>query len=84
MRDPKPQRRHEVLLAIFDELGADERFVLVNDHDPKPLYHQFEGEAGPEFRWEYRRREPGEFRVLIGKSETTTGQTDDPETRAPF
>nr|WP_233562781.1 DUF2249 domain-containing protein [Haloarcula sp. Atlit-120R] len=43
--------------------------MLVNDHDPKPLYHQFDAEAGSEFRWEYRQKEPGEFRVLIGKSE---------------
>ncbi|MDZ5810598.1 DUF2249 domain-containing protein [Halorubrum sp. AD140] len=68
MRDLIPQRRHEVLLETFDRLGPSEGFVLVNDHDPKPLYHQFD--ASPEFYWEYRERDPGEFRVLIGRAET--------------
>jgi len=59
---------------------------LVNDHDPKPLYHQFDAEAGPEFYWEYRKRDPGEFRVLIGKAEAHDGGdptvSEDPNT--PF
>jgi uncharacterized protein (DUF2249 family) len=84
VRDLPPAQRHKRIFAAYDDLDDGTGFVLVNDHDPKPLYHQFEAEAGPEFRWEYRQREPGEFRVLIGKSETTTGQTDEPETRAPF
>lgn len=63
--------------------------MLVNDHDPKPLYHQFKPESGPAFRWEYRQREPGESRVLVGKAEAaadgpavdeSTGGT----TEAPF
>lgn len=64
-----PAQRHEQIFEAYDELATGEGFVLVNDHDPKPLYHQFEAEAGPEFRWDYRQREPGEFRVLIGKAE---------------
>jgi len=84
VRDLKPQRRHAALLGVFDELDAGEGFVLVNDHDPKPLYHQFEAEAGPSFRWEYRQRDTGKFRVLIGKAETdgTHGHEEEPE--APF
>lgn len=44
--------------------------INVKDHDLKPLYHQFDAEAGPEFHWEYRKRDSGEFRVLIGKAES--------------
>ncbi|WP_235920763.1 DUF2249 domain-containing protein [Natronorubrum halalkaliphilum] len=47
VRDLKPQRRHQGLLAIFNGLDAGNGFVLVNDHGPKPLYHQFDAEAGP-------------------------------------
>lgn len=69
VRDLPPAQRHERIFDGYAALEAGTGFVLVNDHDPKPLYHQFEAEAGPEFRWEYRQKEPGEFRVLIGKSD---------------
>jgi uncharacterized protein (DUF2249 family) len=69
VRDLPPAQRHERIFDAYADLTVGEGFVLVNDHDPKPLYHQFEAETGPEFRWEYRQKEPGEFRVLIGKTE---------------
>jgi len=69
VRDLPPAQRHEQIFAAYDDLEGGTGFVLVNDHDPKPLYHQFEAETGPEFRWEYRQKEPGEFRVLVGKTE---------------
>ncbi len=73
VRDRPPAERHELIFESYADLEAGEGFVLVNDHDPKPLYHQFEAEAGPEFRWEYRSKEPGEFRVLIGKTDAGSG-----------
>jgi uncharacterized protein (DUF2249 family) len=82
VRDLPPAQRHERVYDAYDELDAGEGFVLVNDHDPKPLYHQFEAETGPAFRWAYRQREPDEFRVLIGKAEDPTdrgpGEKTDP------
>lgn len=84
VRDLPPARRHERIFDAYAHLDGGEGFVLVNDHDPKPLYHQFEAEAGAEFRWEYRRRDPGEFRVLIGKAEETGDDAIGGETGAPF
>jgi uncharacterized protein (DUF2249 family) len=69
VRDLPPAQRHERIFDAYAELGGGEGFVLINDHDPKPLYHQFDAEVGPAFRWEYRKREPGEFRVVIGKAD---------------
>jgi uncharacterized protein (DUF2249 family) len=74
VRDLPPAQRHEQIFAAYDTLDGGTGFVLVNDHDPKPLYHQFEAETGPEFRWEYRQKEPGEFRVLIGKTEASDSE----------
>ncbi|WP_200531218.1 DUF2249 domain-containing protein [Halorubrum sp. LN27] len=73
VRDLPPARRHDQIFEAYADLDGGEGFVLVNDHDPKPLYHQFDAEAGPEFHWEYRKRDPGEFRVLIGKSASSDG-----------
>ncbi|MFB6142658.1 MAG: DUF2249 domain-containing protein, partial [Halorientalis sp.] len=53
VRDLKPQRRHAALLEIFDELAAGEGFVLVNDHDPRPLYHELRSMHGDVVEWEY-------------------------------
>ncbi|MFB6189902.1 MAG: DUF2249 domain-containing protein [Halapricum sp.] len=74
VREYSPAKRHELIFETYETLDAGEGFVLVNDHDPKPLYHQFEAEQGPEFRWEYRSRADGEFRVLIGKAADVTGE----------
>ena len=85
VRDLPPAERHERIFEAYADLDEGEGFVLVNDHDPKPLYHQFDAEAGPEFHWEYRDRDPGEFRVLIGKTEPGEGPSSASETaNAPF
>ncbi|RKD89081.1 DUF2249 domain-containing protein [Halopiger aswanensis] len=92
VRDLPPAQRHERIFKAYAELDGGTGFVLVNDHDPKPLYHQFDAEAGPEFRWTYRRKEPDEFRVLIGKAETDDGvpgtdasaTQEETEPEAPF
>ena len=84
VRDLPPAQRHERIFDAYDELDAGNGFILVNDHDPKPLYHQFEAEAGPEFHWAYRQRDPGEFRVLIGKVEALVDDASAEETEPPF
>jgi uncharacterized protein (DUF2249 family) len=43
-------------------------FVLVNDHDPKPLYYQFQAERTGEFTWEYQEEGPETWRVRIGRN----------------
>jgi uncharacterized protein (DUF2249 family) len=68
VRSLPPSQRHELIFEAYANLDDGEGFILVNDHDPKPLYHQFDAEEGPEFTWKYRQEEPGEFRVLVGKA----------------
>lgn len=85
VRDRPPAQRHEAIFSKYDELSPGTGFVLVNDHDPKPLYHQFDAEVGDEFHWEYRQRDPGEFRVLIGKTaEASVGKPRNEDAEAPF
>ncbi|MFB6153626.1 MAG: DUF2249 domain-containing protein [Halodesulfurarchaeum sp.] len=83
VRELPPAQRHRLIFEAYEQLDRGDGFVLVNDHDPKPLYHQFEAEAGPEFRWEYRQREPGEFRVLIGRGEQLRADSPDESSGGP-
>jgi len=85
VRDRPPAQRHQAIFQKYADVDSGEAFVLVNDHDPKPLYHQFDAEAGAEFRWEYLQREPGEFRVLVGKAAgISTDDSDAEQADPPF
>ena len=40
----------------------------MNDHDPKPLYYQFNAKHTGQFTWEYLEQGPTTWRVCIGKT----------------
>lgn len=67
VRTIPPRERHPLLFKTFDELEAGESFELINDHDPKPLYYQFQVERGGSVEWEYLEQGPSTWRVRIGK-----------------
>ncbi|MFB6254622.1 MAG: DUF2249 domain-containing protein, partial [Halobacteriaceae archaeon] len=77
VRDFIPQRRHEVLLETFDALDPDQGFLLVNDHDPKPLYHELRSTRGETFGWEYINEDPDEWCVKIVKTEPSSSPDDE-------
>jgi uncharacterized protein (DUF2249 family) len=60
-------RRHEVIFERFDALTAGESFILINDHDPKPLRYQLVAEYPGELLWEYLEQGPEVWRVRMGK-----------------
>jgi uncharacterized protein (DUF2249 family) len=60
-------QRHVLIFGRFDSLSAGEHFVLVNDHDPKPLYYQLAAEHPGEFTWEYLEEGPEVWRVALGR-----------------
>ncbi len=62
-----PAQRHESIFAAYGALRAGSGFVLVNDHDPKPLRYQFEAEHAGEFTWEVLEEGPTVWRVRIGR-----------------
>ncbi len=62
-----PAQRHAKIFALVDDLEPGGSFVLVNDHDPKPLYYQLEAEHPKQFSWTYLERGPEVWRVEIGK-----------------
>ncbi len=67
VREIAPRTRHPLIFQTFDQLQPGAAFVLVNDHDPKPLYYQFSFERKDEFTWEYLEQGPEVWQVRICK-----------------
>ena len=67
VRTQPPARRHELIFDTYDKLAPGEGFVLVNDHDPKPLYYQLAAEHPDQFSWDYLEEGPEAWRVRIGR-----------------
>lgn len=73
VREEIPRRRHELIFESFVDLPVGDAYVLVNDHDPKPLRYQFEAENAGEFTWEYLEEGPEVWRVRIGRLAAPSG-----------
>jgi len=67
IRPIAPMHRHPLIFEKFNKLQPGERFVLVNDHNPKPLFYQFQAELTDQFTWEYLEEGPAAWRVRIGR-----------------
>jgi uncharacterized protein (DUF2249 family) len=67
VRQIPPRERHPLIFQTFETLHPGERFQLVNDHDPKPLFYQFKAEREGQFSWEYMEAGPDVWRVYIGR-----------------
>ena len=68
VRTVAPRHRHPLIFDTFEGLTVGQSFTLVNDHDPKPLYYQFQAERSGQFTWEYLEQGPTVWRVRIGRS----------------
>jgi uncharacterized protein (DUF2249 family) len=66
VRTDPPARRHELIFETYAKLAPGTAYVLINDHDPKPLYYQFAAEHTGEFSWDYLEEGPEVWRVRIG------------------
>ena len=68
VREEPPSRRHTLIFDRFDALPDGGSFVLVNDHDPKPLFYQLQAERADTFTWEALEQGPEVWRVRIGRA----------------
>lgn len=57
--------KHGMIFQRWAELPVGAHFVLINDHDPIPLYYQFAAQFPNAFSWEYLPCGPDEFQVKI-------------------
>ena len=62
-----PAQRHAKIFELVGKLTPGGAFILINDHDPKPLYYQLEAEHPGQFSWDYVEQGPQVWRVKIGK-----------------
>ena len=67
VRSLVPAQRHAKIFQLVGALQPGASFILVNDHDPKPLYYQLEAEYPNQYSWTYVERGPQVWRVEIGK-----------------
>lgn len=49
-------QRHSQIFDRWNAIKPGEVLRLINDHDPKPLYYQFEAEQRDRFEWEYEQQ----------------------------
>lgn len=68
VRPIAPRHRHPMIFDTFEDLTVGQSFTLINDHDPKPLYYQFQAERNGQFTWEYLEQGPAVWRVRIGRA----------------
>jgi uncharacterized protein (DUF2249 family) len=68
VREMPPRERHPLIFSTFRNLPDGGAFELVNDHDPKPLYYQFQAEHTGQFSWSYLEQGPDTWRVRITKT----------------
>jgi uncharacterized protein (DUF2249 family) len=62
-----PRMRHALIFGTFDQLDEGESFLLVNDHDPRPLLYQFGVNRPGAFDWDYGAKGPDLWKVRISR-----------------
>lgn len=67
VRPIPPYRKHPTIFQTFTDLAPGNAMILVNDHDPRPLYYQFAAEMAGQFDWQYLEQGPDLWRVEIKK-----------------
>ncbi|MCG2595818.1 DUF2249 domain-containing protein [Ramlibacter sp. XY19] len=68
-----PRERHPLIFSTFQALATGQALELVNDHDPRPLYYQFNAQVPGEFSWDYLQNGPDLWRVAITRTGDAQG-----------
>ena len=62
------QQRHPRIFETLDSLKPGDAMIIVNDHDPKPLYYQIQAERTGSFGWEYIEQGPDTWQVKVSRT----------------
>lgn len=69
LREIPPPKRHPLIHDAFEKLESGETLEIVNDHEPKPLFYEFQAEV-EEFdadAYTVAEAEPGKFVAHLPK-----------------
>lgn len=77
VRDIPHGRRHPRIFGVYARLAPGESFILINNHDPKPLRREFQSAYPDQFGWDYVEAGPNRWRVRIGRLPVEAGGRDD-------
>lgn len=72
VRNIAPRDRHPLIFSTFGALAPGQAMELVNDHDPRPLYQQFEAQLPGQFDWTWLEQGPQTWRVAITRLDKPT------------
>lgn len=61
----EPQQKHAMIFNVFESSKAEEGFIIHNNHDPKPVYHQLIATYGEIFSWDYLQQGPEWWDIRI-------------------
>lgn len=67
VRDIPCRTKHAQIVQRWADLPVGAYFVLINDHDPVPLYYQFNALFRGAFSWEYLVDGPSVFHIKISR-----------------
>lgn len=62
-------QRHPLIFRTYDSLQPGEAFVLVVDHDPKPVFFELDFIHKGKLSWDYLETGPELWRVQVGKTQ---------------
>jgi len=69
VRKIPPYKKHSTIFKTYESLNEGEAFIIINDHDPKPLRYQMAAMHGEKkFSWKYLEQGPEVWKVHIGKN----------------
>jgi uncharacterized protein (DUF2249 family) len=72
VRDIPCSIKHGLIIRTWLAMPVGQHFILVNGHDPVPLYYQFNAEWPGTFTWEHLLKQPEEVRVKVTKLKATS------------
>jgi len=67
VRSMPPRERHPRIFATFDGIAAGDAILLINDHDPKPLFYQLQAERAGQIAWTPQEQGPERWVIRIEK-----------------
>lgn len=67
VREVPHEQRHPLIFKTFDGLQPGQAFVLVVDHDPKPVIFELDFVRKGQFGWSYLEQGPTVWRVQMTK-----------------